>query len=249
MVSSIFSLPYINMMLSIFRLITFFGGATAQNHERAIRHVMFGCSILVIAGQFYWKYSEFEFPTGQVAYCTANMKSIIEKSNIEGFVTVGFEVFTILIGFLLIWLYVRENKVNRSYDISVNLCRKQLIQTMTMFLPYSIFHVLGTILFVVVSGWYRSTFSYLDEPYFSAGSGYTFVPLYLTVISPWILYSIIRHSENRRISKTEKLLDFEKKAKNAYFQQYQAQWCAKTQPKTARLLGFHSKSRKIVTWM
>ncbi|CAJ0926538.1 unnamed protein product, partial [Mesorhabditis belari] len=156
-----------------------------------MRRIISIITILGSCGEFYWKLSGVELPGGDVPYCIGNLKGLAEKLNTESLITGVFEVITILSAFVLLALYERENRLRKSYDISVNLKRRQLISTMGLFLPYSIFHGLCFFSYSIISIIYREIFLNLEEPWYSTGSGHIFAPRYFTAISPWVLYWIV----------------------------------------------------------
>ncbi|CAJ0926661.1 unnamed protein product, partial [Mesorhabditis belari] len=87
---------------------------------------------------------------------------------------------------LLMILYHKENKFKKSWDITETLARRQLVQTIQLFLPYSILHGISFSTFPLIGGAYRTIFvNILDEVSYAAGSGFTFIPMYFVVVAPW----------------------------------------------------------------
>ncbi|CAJ0587530.1 unnamed protein product, partial [Mesorhabditis spiculigera] len=181
--------------------------------------------LFFIAFELWWKYGGVEWPGNQVAYCIGNIQGIAEKSNIESVMTTIFEISNLLLGTLLVYLYHRQKTHQRSFDVSVNLHRRQLVHTMHLFMPYSVLHVICFMLFNCAIFFYRPLFKFLPEPYFSAGSGLCFFPMYFSAAAPWILWWIVGRQERKRQSATNLLILLEQqKADSVYFDNYSSQW-------------------------
>ncbi|CAJ0922118.1 unnamed protein product, partial [Mesorhabditis belari] len=95
---------------------------------------------------------------------------------------------------------------------------------MHLFLPYSIFHSFCFLIFNFVAIYYRRLLTNLAEPYFSAMSGFFFIPMYFTAIAPWILYGILQKTERGRQNSTQSLISLERQANSVYFNALREQW-------------------------
>ncbi|CAJ0916988.1 unnamed protein product, partial [Mesorhabditis belari] len=182
-------LPFVNAALTIFRLLIFLLRTDCKRKQMQLLRICELLTILCFVLDSSYRYWGVEFPE-KVAYCTGNMQQLAAKLNLESYISLGMEVVTNLIG---IWLFRKHkqdlsHKDKRSYDVNVTLMRRQIMYTYILFLPYSILHTISFGVFNLVSIFYRNHFYALPEPDYSAGSGFTYIPLYFSVFSPWILY-------------------------------------------------------------
>ncbi|CAJ0958152.1 unnamed protein product, partial [Mesorhabditis belari] len=115
--------------------------------------------------------------------------------------------------------------MKRSFDISVNMARRQIVETWKLFLPYSALHAVSFIAYQFLGIAYRSIFvKLLDEVSYAAGTGYIFTPTYFVAISPLLIFWIIHSREKSRLNQSKDLMKKELEANDLYFENYRNQW-------------------------
>ncbi|CAJ0930208.1 unnamed protein product, partial [Mesorhabditis belari] len=60
--------------------------------------------------------------------------------------------------------------------------------------------------------------------------GLIFMPMYFTMISPWIVYVIVVKGEKKRVDQTKELIDLGAQARRVYFDTLRSQWEVKATP-------------------
>ncbi|CAJ0587522.1 unnamed protein product, partial [Mesorhabditis spiculigera] len=148
-----FGLPLIGFSLTLLRVLTFSANFRNPAAEKLLHRCLALICTLVILGEQYWKYYEFEWSSEPTAYCTAASKMFATKNNIESGTVIVVEVANIMLGWVL------------------------LVSTMRLFLPYSVFHLAAFLLSAISTPILQFVFVGMPESEYSTTVGYFFVSM------------------------------------------------------------------------
>ncbi|KAK6046162.1 hypothetical protein COOONC_16333 [Cooperia oncophora] len=161
--------------------------------------------------------------TNLVVYCAANNNETAERMRIAHFILCGIDIFS-LVGMTLLYVFnVAAMKRNFS-DLQSSYQLRENDSVFRLLLPLVVFngtcHLTSSISTGVLIT-FREHFSYVTYRTF-LGSTYT-VP-YFTLVSPFLLWFIIRKSKRIRVEKLKMLGRHPGNERDLYFRVYSRMW-------------------------